>query len=123
MDHILNLMVNCNIMLIMNDMDDIGYIYIFSSMQQFEKLGWMRKAERGRKLTKKGRQFMDEFSGRVQRSKMVSQYYKRLGKEEKARRKAARAQRRARQQKRQTAGGPSVTTGGNQQNRNYQSQV
>eukprot|EP00483_Globobulimina_turgida_P010895 UN10916 len=52
------------------------------SLQQFEKLGWMRKAERGRKLTVQGRNFMDEFSGRIKRSPMVTDYWKRRTKKE-----------------------------------------
>jgi len=46
------------------------------SLQQLEKLGWIRKAQRGRKLTRKGKLFMDDFSGRVRRSRMTTEYYK-----------------------------------------------
>jgi len=80
------------------------------SMQQFEKLGWMRKAERGRKLTRKGQYFMDEFSGRISRSLMVTNYWRRRQKQERLKRKLAR--RRAMNRgggkggNRATAGGP-----------------
>mmetsp|Transcript_17508 Transcript_17508/g.27435 ORF Transcript_17508/g.27435 Transcript_17508/m.27435 type:complete len:216 (-) Transcript_17508:172-819(-) len=57
------------------------------SLQQFEKLGWIRKAERGRKLTRAGKLFMDEFSGRVKRSPMVTAYWRRRQKQERLARK------------------------------------
>jgi small subunit ribosomal protein S19e len=60
------------------------------SLQQFEKLGWVRKAERGRKLTRRGKQFLDQFSGRVRRSPMVQDYWKRRQKQEKLKRKLER---------------------------------
>merc|ERR1712113_261310 len=83
------------------------------SLQQFEKLGWVRKAERGRKLTAAGKMFLDEFSGRVRRSPMVTNYWRRRQKQERLKRKLAR--RRAMQASgganRQTAGGD-ATAGG-----------
>jgi len=58
------------------------------SLQELEKLGFMKKkAHKGRKLTRNGRSFMDEFSGRVRRSAMVTEYYKRKLKAEKVKRK------------------------------------
>ena len=47
------------------------------SMQTFEKLGWMRKAEYGRKLTKRGHLFLDEFSDGCKKSTWVNKYWKR----------------------------------------------
>jgi len=46
-------------------------------MHAAEKQGWMYKASRGRKMTRKGKQFMDEFSGRCSRSYMVRMYWQR----------------------------------------------
>jgi len=46
-------------------------------LQTFEKLHWMEKAERGRKMTRQGKVFMDEFSLRIRRSPMVTAYWKR----------------------------------------------
>merc|ERR1711933_167301 len=60
------------------------------SLQQFEKLGWLRKAERGRKLTASGKIFLDEFSGRIKRSPMVTNYWRRRQKQERLKRKLER---------------------------------
>jgi len=60
------------------------------SLQQFEKMGWVRKAERGRKLTGAGRLFMDEFSGRLKRSPMVAAYWRRRKKQTRLKRKLER---------------------------------
>ena len=46
-------------------------------LKQYETMGWMRKAEKGRKLTKKGQQFMDDFVDRIKKSRMVYEYNKR----------------------------------------------
>eukprot|EP01084_Bolivina_argentea_P204159 348600_1 len=91
------------------------------SLQQFEKLGWVRKAERGRKLTAAGKMFMDEFSGRIKRSPMVTNYWRRRQKQERLKRKLERRkeaqggnnneQQQQQQQSNVTAGGP--TTMGN----------
>eukprot|EP00483_Globobulimina_turgida_P003751 UN03757 len=47
------------------------------ALQEYEKMGFMKKAERGRRLTKKGRKFFDDFSRRLRRSRMVNEYYTR----------------------------------------------
>eukprot|EP01084_Bolivina_argentea_P253101 425042_1 len=60
------------------------------SLQQFEKLGWIRKAERGRKLTFAGKNFLDSFSGRIKRSPMVTDYWRRRQKQERLKRKLER---------------------------------
>ena len=82
-------------------------LFDHSSLQQFEKLGWIRKAQRGRKLTKAGQLFLDEFSGRIQRSPMVTAYWRRRQKQERLKRKLAR--RKAQENgtnEQETAGGP-----------------
>ncbi|ETO05020.1 ribosomal protein S19, component of cytosolic 80S ribosome and 40S small subunit [Reticulomyxa filosa] len=60
------------------------------SLKEWEKMGFVKKAYKGRKLTANGRLFMDEFSGRVRRSRMVTDYYNRKAKFEKQKRKKER---------------------------------
>lgn len=50
----------------------------------------MRKAERGRKMTASGKLFLEEFSGRVKRSPMVTNYWRRRQKQERLKRKLER---------------------------------
>ena len=95
------------------------YYDINSSLQQFEKLGWMRKAERGRKMTKSGRLFLDEFSGRITRSPMVTTYWKRRHKQEKYKRQL---ERKKRAQKAAKAGKGKKTAGGDEQYTEQQEQ-
>ena len=92
------------------------YLWINSSLQQFEKLGWMRKAERGRKLTKAGVLFMDEFCGRVRRSPMTTAYWRRRKKQERLKERIARRKKYEAEKAGVTAGGDQdETAGGDEQ--------
>jgi len=59
------------------------------SLQQLEKMGWMKKAYKGRKLTTQGRRFLEDFSVRAHRSKMVNHYWKQRSKTERKNKKQA----------------------------------
>merc|ERR1712113_325571 len=83
------------------------------SLQQFEKLGWVRKAERGRKLTAAGKMFMDEFSGRIKRSPMVSNYWRRRQKQERLKRKLEKRKQAQGSGNKQGGDDNNVTGGGN----------
>jgi small subunit ribosomal protein S19e len=60
---------------------------IRTAMQQLEKMGWMKKAVKGRKLTMVGRRAMEDFSVRARRSRMVNQYWNSRRKQEHKQRK------------------------------------
>eukprot|EP00483_Globobulimina_turgida_P012322 UN12345 len=85
------------------------------SLQQFEKIGWVKKAERGRKLTGAGKLFLDDFSGRIKRSPMVTNYWRRRTKHQRLKVKLeAREPRQAAgdgDDENVTAGGPQETFG------------
>jgi len=59
-------------------------------LQCAHKMGWMKHCERGRAFTRKGKQFMDEFSGRVKRTPMVQMYWQRRKKLAKLKKKLER---------------------------------
>jgi len=59
-------------------------------LQAAEKNGWMRKAEKGRVFTREGLNFMEEFAGRIPRSRMVRQYWRRRKKQDRLLRKLKR---------------------------------